>query len=169
MVAWFAVFTLCGISDVKAQAPATPLTVQTLSNQLTTPEDIARFIWRNFRVESDRVQFGREEHWQSPEELLSNQKGDCEDFALFASQILKSKGVTAFLVNVYGDKFAHTVCIFKENGKFHVLDGDTVKRCNADNLTDIFSKIYPFWKEAAIVAYCSPSDCGRILKTFKNE
>lgn len=140
--------------------------IQSLSPALVTPELIARYIWKNFSVESDRRQFGENEHWQSPEELLRTRKGDCEDFALFAAEVLKANGISSFLVNIYGRKFAHTICIFKENGKYQILDGSKIKRINASTLNEVFLEAYPYWDKAAIVAYSSAGANGKILKIF---
>lgn len=154
--------------EAKAAAiPSPAYSVQNLATQLATPEEIARFIFRHFSVESDQKQFGKEEFWQTPEELLSNGKGDCEDFAFFANSVLKANGVSSFLVNVYGKKFAHTICVFQENGAFHVIDGDEVKRFEAQTLEELFSKIYHHWESAQIVTYSSAHKSGRVLKTFR--
>lgn len=154
--------------EAKAAAiPSPSYSVQNLATQLATPEEIARFIFRHFSVESDQKQFGKEEFWQTPEELLSNGKGDCEDFAFFANSVLKANGVSSFLVNVYGKKFAHTLCVFQENGSFHVIDGDEVKRYEAKSLEELFSLIYHHWESAQLVTYSSAHKNGRVLKTFR--
>jgi len=155
------------LSNAPANAQAVEATFQNVSANLTSPEQIARYIFRNFAYETDQTQFGSEEHWQAPEELMANRKGDCEDFALFASEILKANGISSFLVNVYGKNFAHTLCVFKEDGKFHVIDGKEVKRYNASSLDELFSKIYPRWNSAALVGFSSEKSCGRVLKTFQ--
>jgi len=154
-------------TEARAQALPSVFSIQSLANELTSPEKIARFIFRNFSVESDQTQFGREEFWQSPAELLFNKKGDCEDFALFAAEILKANGISAFIVNVYGKKFAHTVCVFKDQGKYHVIDGDEVKLYDAQNLNDLFSKFYPHWETAAMVTYSAKENAGHVLKFFR--
>ena len=153
---------LLPIAGSEAQAaPAFSAVAQTLNS----PEDIAKYIWKNFRVESDQAQFGREDHWQTPDELLKNRKGDCEDFSRFAYEILKKNGISAFMINVYGKKYAHTVCVFKENGKYHILDGTDVKRTNAKSLNEVFEKIYPFWDTGAIVR-ANNNHQGQILKSI---
>jgi len=162
-----AVFSL--LSSTPTNAKAVEYTFQNISSNLTSPEQIARYIFRNFVYETDQAQFGSEEHWQAPEELMANRKGDCEDFALFASEILKANGISSFLLNVYGKKFAHTLCVFKENGKFNVIDGKEVKRYNASSLDELFEKIYPHWNSASLVGFSSESNRGRVLKTFQKK
>ncbi len=151
----------------KADAVASGFAIQSLVSELSSPEKIARYIWRNFSYEADQSHLGQSDVWQTPDQLIATQKGDCEDFALFALNLLKENGISAFLINVYGNQFAHTVCVFKENGKYQIIDGNEVKRINADNLNDVFSYIYPYWKYAALTAYDAESDHGKILKVFQ--
>ena len=146
------------MAEAKAQVPDRVLSFRDVALQLHTPEDIAHYMWRNFRFETDRALFGEEEYWQSAEEILVTQQGDCEDFAVFAHEVLKLNGVSSFLLNVYGDQFAHTVCVFKENGKYSIIDGDHVLHFEADNIRDLMAQIYPFWKKGALV---TPSPTSR--------
>ncbi len=159
-----------GYGAVEARANVvlpSEFSIDSVAGELSSPEQIARFIFRNFMVETDQAHFGKEEFWQSPAQLLASRRGDCEDFALFASEVLKANGISAFLVNIYGKKFAHTVCVFKENGRYHVIDGDQVKRYDAESLDALFSLIYPHWETAQMVSYSEKGSCGRVLKTFK--
>ena len=89
----------------KAQIPGRGLSLQILASQLKTSEQIAHYMWRNLRFETDRAHFGQDEYWQSPKETLASKKGDCEDFALFAQTLLKMTGRTAFLLNIHGVKY----------------------------------------------------------------
>ncbi len=138
-----------------------------IASTLSSPEAIARYMWKNFGVESDQANFGQEDHWQSPEELLATKKGDCEDFARFAYEILRLNGRKAFMVNIY-DKhgYGHTVCVFSENGRYQAIDGTDVKRLNAATLTEVFNKIHPSWDNAAIVKAAPQGAHGIILKAF---
>ena len=138
-----------------------------LAGQLKSPDDIAHFIWRNFSFETDRTQFGQDDYWQTPEELLASGKGDCEDFARFASELLKMKGQTSFLLSIYGDRFSHTVCVFKKNGKFNTIDGTHVIRHETADLNQLLSEIYPFWKKGAIVSPSTNSKRGKTLAQFQ--
>ena len=124
---------------------------------------------RHFRYESDRTRFGVEDRWQSPEELLASQQGDCEDFALFAREILKSQGVKAFIVNVYGRGFGHSVCVFQKGGRYHVIDGSSSQAYDATDLKEIFAWVYPFWNKAAIVGFSESARCGTLLKLFQRK
>lgn len=155
--------------DARAQLPAGPIVLQNIAADISSPETLAKFMWKNFVYESDRRNKGKDEYWQSPEEFLSSQKGDCEDFALFARAILQMKGYKAFLVNVYGTRFAHTICVFEEAGKFNVIDGTDVRRYEAENLNQLLTEVYPHWKSGAIVAPSGKAKRGRILKQFERD
>lgn len=139
------------------------LSLNLLALELRTPEQIALYMWRHFAFEADQRQFGRHDHWQSPEELLANQKGDCEDFALFAHSLLKRNGFSSLLLSIYGKRFAHTVCVFKENGKYNAIDGTDVKRFEAENIRELSSQLYPFWETSTVVAPSSVSKSGVLL------
>ena len=133
-------------AEANAQLLDRTLSLANLSLELKTPENIAHYMWRNFVFETDQRQFGREEYWQSPQELMQTRKGDCEDFAVFAYELLKRQGIQTFLLNVYGGSFAHTVCVFKDKGKYQIIDGSDIKRVNASSLDELSKKIYPFWE-----------------------
>ena len=166
-------------ADANAQLPDRSLSLGDLARQLRTPENIANYLWRNFLFENDTNLFGREEYRQTAEEFLSNGRGDCEDFANMAYTLLRLNGVQAYLMNIYGDSFAHTVCVFKNNGKYEAIDGSDLKRVGAENLNDLVRQIRPEWKEAKIgtptaqhgengffVQFAKSLQAKRSLKTF---
>ena len=144
------VSTISMNADANAQIPGRGLSFVNLATQLNTPSKIADFMWRNFSYEKDRRQFGKEDYWQSPQELLQNKKGDCEDFASFAHGMLKLNGISSYVMNIYGKRYAHTVCVFKMDGKYHVIDGHDLKSYKSENLKDLISHVYPFWKQFKI-------------------
>ena len=121
-------------AEAKAQILDRSLSLRELAGKLQTPDDIAHYLWRNIGFEEDQTQFGQEEYWQSPEELLTTRQGDCEDFANFANELLRMNGYSSFLLNLYGGSSDHTVCVFKENGKYNVIDGAEVLRFEANDL-----------------------------------
>jgi len=156
-------------SNASAQVSTQQLSLQELAERLRTPEEIAHYMWRHFSFETDHSIFGRNEYWQSPAELLSQGKGDCEDFAIFAREMLKRNGVNAFLVNIYGDRSAHTVVVFKEGGRYNAIDGTSVIRSRADSLKELITEISPFWKEGAIVISSPTHKYGKTLKQFQKK
>jgi hypothetical protein len=160
-------FNFGHVAEANSALPDRSLSLQGLAIQLPTPEAIVHFLWKNFNYEKDERQFGNEDYWQTPEEFVANRKGDCEDFAVFAHQILKMQGVQSFLINIYGNDGGHTICVFKENGKYQAIDGTDVRRFNADSLNDVIRKINPFWQKSAIVEP-TVSHRAEILSEFSN-
>ncbi len=155
------------VAEAKAQLfSQSPLSIQNLSNELTSPEKIARFLWRNFSYEKDQTQFGTEERWQSADEFLSTRKGDCEDFAVLAKELLNQSGRKAFLLNIYGSRYAHTICVYVENGKYNAIDGSELKQINAQDMNSLISEICPQWNRAAITELSKETGKGRIVKMF---
>ncbi|MBI3306315.1 MAG: transglutaminase-like cysteine peptidase [Candidatus Omnitrophica bacterium] len=166
----FVLAALAMNAEARAHALDRTLSFRELTNQMQTPEEIARYMWRNFQFESDQTNFGKEEYWQTAQEFLQNRRGDCEDFAIFANEMLKLNGVSSFILNIYGSGgFAHTVCVFKENGRYSVIDGTQVLHFKSKSITDLMSKIYPFWKEGAIVSATPYSTQGEILTQFSKQ
>ena len=150
--------------DANAQFVDRTLSLRDLASQLKTPEAIAQYLWRNFTYESDRYLFGKDNVLQSPETMMETRKGDCEDFAMFAYQLLKMNGIKAFLFNVYGNGYGHSVCVFKENGKFTVIDGTRIIRSEAATLDDVAYELYPFWNKATVSILPSGSGTVKILE-----
>ena len=151
-------------AEANAQYISLNPSLRDLAFELKTPEAIADFMWKNFRFEKDQRQFGKSEYWQSPDEFLQNGKGDCEDFSIFAQAMLKAAGIRTFLLNIYGSGYGHTVCVFQENGKYHIIDESKVVRHNADSLEELCAKINPFWTKSAVVSAHSASKKGLIVK-----
>jgi predicted transglutaminase-like cysteine proteinase len=52
-----------------------------------------QFAHRHFTYAEDKVQFGTEDYWTSPAELLASQQGDCEDWAIFNYISLRHMGI----------------------------------------------------------------------------
>ena len=155
-------------SSGNAEALLSPSPLADLAYSLRTPEAVAHYMWRHFAYESDQVHFAQEDRWQSPEELMTSGRGDCEDFALFAHEILSRNRIPSFLLSLYGRGYGHTVCVFKEGGRYNVIDGVRLRRYGAGTLEGLFEEIYPFWKKAAIVGLSS-SGQPAVLKQFKKE
>lgn len=153
-------------AEAKAQLPDRVLSLGSLASYLHTPQDVALYIWRHFDFENDQAQFGREDYWQSPAEMIKNKKGDCEDFALFAREMLRRNGIQAFVINLYGDK-AHALCIYKNHGLYGAVDGGNYIPADYQDLRTLLSYVDPFWQKADI-ADIDAANHGRILAEFPN-
>jgi hypothetical protein len=159
-------FILCILtSDANAQqifsrAPS----LRNLAADLSTPEAVANYMWHNFTFEKDRRQFGSDDYWQTPDQFVKTRQGDCEDFALFAYEILKLNGRKAFILNVYGGGFAHSVCVYLENGRYNMINGANLERLNAKDLKAVADEIYPFWQQALVISPSQDHTGAKVLK-----
>jgi predicted transglutaminase-like cysteine proteinase len=54
---------------------------------------VNEFAHRHFTYAEDKVQFGKEDYWASPAELLASRLGDCEDWAIFNYISLRHMGI----------------------------------------------------------------------------
>ncbi len=115
-----------------------------------TPDALGSFLEREITFREDRDLFGRSDYWQPPEEFLRRRQGDCEDYALLAQAVLKRHGKESLVFSLYGPGYAHTVCIFRDQGLFHVLNQDKVIRCAASSLEEAASFLYPRWTWGAV-------------------
>jgi len=70
---------------------------QPLAIHCSTLEDVRQFL-RSCRGVSDKELFGKEDHWQPPEEFEKRKAGDCEDFSLWTWRQLLSMGLDARVV-----------------------------------------------------------------------
>lgn len=154
-------------AEANTQALDRGLSLRELALELNTPEAIADFLWKNIQFEKDQRQFGVEEYWQKPEELLQNRKGDCEDFAVLAHQLFKMNGISSYILNLYGGRYAHTVCVFKERGKYNVMDLDQVRRIEANSLSEVAESLHSDWDKAAIVEPKKESRSAKIISEFE--
>jgi len=115
-----------------------------------TPKDLSKFMNKNFKFVEDRDNFNNVEYWQSPEEMLKNKRGDCEDFAIFTQAILKELGIESQVVSIYGkNRFAHTVAVFKQDGKYRVFNDGRLYRYDTDKIEEVLTKISETWIWAA--------------------
>ena len=153
-------------AKANAQLPVRTLSFAETVSPLNTPEKIASYLWKHFAFEHDQRLFGKADYWQSPSEFLSRGRGDCEDFAVFAAEALKTHKIPAFILNIYGQRYAHTICIFKLAGKYGAIDGTKVLKATNDDLKGLISEIQPFWEKAAIVSPSPASKKARIMAQF---
>ena len=111
-----------------------------------TPNDVVGLMRKEFSFVEDARLFGTADYWQKPEELWRRKSGDCEDFALFAQYALARHGIESYVVSFYGiNHYAHTVTVFKQNGKYNVINQDRLYDCRAPSLEAALSHINPRW------------------------
>jgi len=152
-----------GISSSASELPQTEWNLETLARTHPNPESIARFLRDGVTPADDQDLFDRAEYWQTPEEFLMRRRGDCEDYALFSQALLARLGFEAFVFSLYGEGgYAHTVTVFKEKGRYQVLNQDRLIRFNAKTLEELASWIYPPWTWGAVVTRSGAQ--GRIIR-----
>lgn len=139
------------------------------ANAYSTPKAIANFLKREFTFKRDLDLFGEADHWQSPDEFLAQQAGDCEDYALLAQALLRRHGFEALIFSVFGeDGYAHTVAVFvDQDGRYDVINQDRLELTHVQSLEAIASRLYPAWTYAAIVE--QDGFYGQPVKEFFNE
>ena len=63
------------------------------SDHLVKLAQVNAFTHRHFTYAEDKLQFGKEDYWASPAELLASRLGDCEDWAIFQYVSLRHMGI----------------------------------------------------------------------------
>ncbi len=135
--------------------------------QIHSPEELSKFMRKNFKFVEDQDNFGKVDHWQSAVEMLNLKKGDCEDFALFADAALKELGYESQIISMYGkNRFAHTVAVFKQDGKYRVFNDGKLYKYDTDKIEEALSKIHSEWTWAALTE--RRNDRGWINEIFYN-
>lgn len=82
----------------------------------------------DFTYISDKEQFGKTDHWQTPSEFFKNKRGDCEDLHLFVSDaIYRTLGWESYLlIGWKWDGFlkivAHGMTIFNDGKGYRLVD-----------------------------------------------
>ncbi len=132
----------------------------------STPELLAGFLRDQMTFREDNELFGRRDYWQSPEEFLRRGAGDCEDDALLAQAVLERQGGEAWVFSLYGPGYAHTVCLFREGGYYHIFNQDKVIRCKAASLEEAASFLYPRWSWGAVARRFGRR--GRAVQRLRN-
>lgn len=142
---------LAGIAPASSEPGRAQGSVEALVRLTRSPEQLARFLRENILFREDLRQFGLVDYWQDPEELLSRRQGDCEDYALLAQAVLSRLGVPSFVLSLYGQAgYAHTVCVFEEQGRYNVINQDKVIRYRAGSLEELATRLYPRWDWGAV-------------------
>ncbi len=90
--------------------------------RLKTPIQLNAYCQENFIYENDQDQFGKVERWQSPEEMVYNERGDCEDHAIFQHDVLRFHGIPAELWIVFGEYDGHAIVVFPYEKKWTYMD-----------------------------------------------
>lgn len=63
------------------------------TDHLPLLHQVNEFVHAYFTYAEDQRQFGKEDYWVSPAEMLASRQGDCEDWAIFSYISLRHMGV----------------------------------------------------------------------------
>lgn len=148
-VLWWSSSVMGG--DVSRASTSGPVTLETMSQTYTTPQSLTRFLREAITLITDQELFGDPDYWQAPEEFLSRRAGDCEDYALLAQAVLQRQGIEAHVFSLFGTNgYAHTVCVFREAGRWDVINQDVIQRYHAVTLAEVADQLYAQWTYGAL-------------------
>lgn len=105
-------------------------------------------LYNRIRYARDEHQFDQEDYWATPQEILSSQQADCEDYALAKYLALRKAGVPddklyiSYATNRRVNE-AHMVLTYHDNGQVHVLDNMKDNILTREQATDL-SMVYGF-------------------------
>ncbi|MCX5680694.1 MAG: hypothetical protein NT079_00090 [Candidatus Omnitrophica bacterium] len=116
--------------------------VNSLSNYISTPEELAVWLSRNLTYE---FVFGGKRA-QTLQEFLDSKKGNCEDFANLASEILKRMGIKnkVIILKLKGSPADHAACIWKNNdGTYSFISNEELYKTKETIVADAIAKFFP--------------------------
>ena len=79
-----------------------------------TPALINAYMQASFRYVHDIDAHGLAEHWHLPSWMFQTRRGDCEDWALFAWQVLRRNGNEAHIFCAFTESEGHAVCLTRD-------------------------------------------------------
>lgn len=130
------------------------------------PKELARYMKKNFQFRDDVSLFGVADYWQNPAEFLTRGAGDCEDYALFSNLVFQMQGRESYVVSLYDAAgYGHTVTLFREDGKWNLMNEDRVYYYRAEFIQEVLTRIHPLWTWAAIARqYRNQGQAMAVLK-----
>ncbi|MFH1394869.1 MAG: transglutaminase-like domain-containing protein [Candidatus Omnitrophota bacterium] len=96
-------------------------------NNITTFEEYSAWISKNVQYKPDE---GKDD-WALPQETLGRLYGDCEDYALLNSAVLRVLGYKSKIIILGTPEKEHAICVFEENGNFLWFDNGELKYTDA--------------------------------------
>lgn len=90
-------------------------------------EYVNRFANKTIRVKSDIELYGQSDHWATPEEIITNRAGDCEDLAIIKWSALFDMGYPPDMFSIAtvmnrATNSGHAVLVCSESGVNRILD-----------------------------------------------
>ncbi len=103
------------------------------SENIHTLEDYARWLKKSVKYKTD----GRHDAWAPPQETLKSKNGDCEDYTLLNTAMLKVLGFESRFLALKDSSQAHAICVFKRDGYYHWFDNAELKKTDARTLAEL--------------------------------
>jgi len=114
---------------------------------IKTPQDIEDWFFK----EGFTYQHDINNEIKLPKETVKDKGGDCEDFAILVSKILKDIGYKNYKVAIYWDakdgEHGHAICIFQENGKWNYFSNQIYYRIEVNYILTPINHYYSKWKK----------------------
>ncbi|MFA5260404.1 MAG: transglutaminase domain-containing protein [Candidatus Omnitrophota bacterium] len=104
-----------------------------LSANIKSIEDYA--LWLNHNIEYRKSP--QADAWALPLDILRRRWGDCEDFALLNSAVLRVLGYHPRFLALQRARRAHAICTFQKDGAFLWFDNADIKNARVTTLQDL--------------------------------
>lgn len=160
LVATLLLTTNCAVNVMAAQIddPTTIDRIQKYSKNISHIEETAKtkneivtkvneYVNGSIKYKSDKVNYGKDDHYASPIETIQRKAGDCEDYAMLKYNILVQEfhmdpNKFSFMYGYAGkNKEPHMVLSYKENGQDYILDNRENRIVKLDKKDD-FKKLF---------------------------
>ncbi|MCP4649359.1 MAG: hypothetical protein GY853_04650 [PVC group bacterium] len=115
-------------------------------NNIRTLNDYVRWLKKNIKYRKDK----KGDVWADPEDTLSSNGGDCEDFAFFNAAVLKVLGFNPEVLAIIRIGRSHAICVFKENGYYSIIDNNTLIRTKKTTMTSFTPKLMDMYNFATL-------------------
>jgi len=143
------------------------LKLSPMLEKIDSPKELSKFMSKNFKFVEDADNFGKIDYWQSPEEMLANKKGDCEDFALFTHAVLTELGYESQVVSIYGKNgYAHTIAVYEDEKGYRVFNDGKLEKYSGATIEEALTKVNRDWQWAAFTE--RKNERGQMKEIFYN-
>jgi hypothetical protein len=137
----------CGItkqiSGEDSSTTAAQTTYAATIKNLNTPQKIFDWMLVNLHYMPDQ---SKNDEFRSAELTYELRYGDCDDYANFASTILRQHGYQVEILSVFNKTQGHAVCVWQENdGSYNFLSNINIYYVYAKSYTEIASIVYKNW------------------------
>lgn len=121
-----------------------------LKQALNTPTKVVDYVYNHLNYSDDHNYIDGLFDMYTPEQVVSNKKGNCTEQARFQASILKAQGYENLrIVGHISYQFAHAVLFYKEptTNKWRAIDNTfgKVYSLDADTIEELYSQVYPCW------------------------